>query len=205
MKKFEAIETYKKQSAEIGQRRAEMQRRKQSAVEEVQALKAEYTAAVRKSITEGEDKAAEIEELDRKIEEAERTLRRVDAEVNVGLSLAGPVGGHDGIVDAWNTDFYPNVVMAETLEPALAKLNAAAAAYADEFERILSLVEEIDAVYEDAKSTLGSGYEYKLVSIKGQMQSTNNPVVRAGLTPDDLAQLARGERPTKFPKTGGKA
>lgn len=205
MKKFEAIELYKSKTTEIGQRRGELEHRRRSALEEVQALKAEYTAAVRKSVLEGADNAVEIEELDKKVEQAERTFRRVDAEVSAGLSLSGAVGGHGSVVDAWNTDYYPNVVMKETLEPALTKLNAAASAYADEFQRVLSIIDEVDAIYYDAKTTLGHGYEYKLHNLKERLRHVDNPVTKAAITPDDLAQLARGERPAKFPKTGGKA
>ncbi|WP_410770126.1 hypothetical protein [Fontibacillus sp. BL9] len=204
MKKFEALETYKKMSSEIGQRRANLEHRRRSALEEVQALKAEYTAAMKKSILEGADNASEIEEIDKKVEQAERTFRRVDAEVTAGLNISGAVGGQDSVVTAWNADYYPNTVMKETLEPALAKLNAAACAYADEFQRVLSIIDEVDALYYDAKTTLGHGYEYKMRNLKAEVRHVDNPVTKAAITPDDLAQLARGERPTKLPNTGGK-
>jgi len=84
MKKFEAIEVYKQKNAEIGQRRSELQARRRAAQEEVQSLKAAYAEAVRKSVVEGADNAAEIEEIDKKIEQAERTLRRVDADRGSG-------------------------------------------------------------------------------------------------------------------------
>ncbi|CAM4390767.1 hypothetical protein U9M73_17640 [Paenibacillus phoenicis] len=204
MKKFEALETYKQKSAEIGQRRSELQARLRAAQEEVQSLKAAYAEAVRKSVVEGADNAAEIEEIDKKIEQAERTLRRVEAETDVGLTAFVGVGGKDDIVTAWNTEYYPNTVMRETLEPALERLNAAACAYADEYQNVLSIVDEVDAIYYDAKTTLGHGYEYKLRNLKQELQHVDNPVAKAGLTPSDLSQLASGIRPAKLPKTGGK-
>ncbi|CAM4377225.1 hypothetical protein U9M73_13190 [Paenibacillus phoenicis] len=202
MKKFEAIEVYKQKSAEIGQRRSELQARLRAAQEGVQSLKAAYAEAVRKSVVEGADNATEIEEIDKKIEQAERTLRRVDAEVNAGLAVSVGVGGKDEIAAAWNTDYYPNVVMRQTLEPALERLNAAACAYADEFERVLSIIDEVDAIYYDAKTTLGHGYEYKLRNLKNELRHVSNPLTKAALTPDDLSQLASGIRPAKLPKTG---
>lgn len=204
MKKFEALEVYKSRSAEIEQRHAELEARRRKAQEEVRSLKTAYAEAVRKSVIEGADNAAEIDELDKKIEQAERTLRRVDAEVNAGLTAFVGVGGRDAVVTAWNTDFYPNVVMKETLGSALAKLNAAACAYADEFQTVLSIIDEVDAIHYDARSTLGHGYEYKLRNLKEEVRHVDNPVTKAALTPADLAQLARGTRPTKFPKSGGK-
>jgi len=94
--------------------------------------------------------------------------------------------------------------MRETLEPALERLNAAASAYVDEFMRVLELIDEVDDVYEDAKRTLGSGYEYKLRNLKGEVRNAGNPVSKVALTPEDLSQLASGIRPAKLPKTGGK-
>ncbi|MBP1905503.1 hypothetical protein J2Z32_002133 [Paenibacillus turicensis] len=198
MKKFQAIEDFIAKHNTVGERRAELEHRRKSAIEEVQALKAEYTAAVRKSVLEGEDNVALIEELDGKIQQAERTYRRIDAEVSLGLTLTNDVDGREAVADAWNTDYYPNTIMRDTLEPALEKLKDAGRAYAEEYQRVLTILNDVDALHYKTKKALGWNYEYRLHDIKGRMRHTNSPLYMARLDETDLEDINAGTLPQKL-------
>lgn len=200
MKKFQAIEDFIAKHNTVGERRAELDHRRKSAMEEVQALKAEYTAAVRKSVLDGEDNATFIEELDAKIQQAERTYRRIDAEVGLGLSLTNDIGGREAVVEAWNTDYYPNTIMKDTLEPALEKLKDAGRAYAEEYQRVLSILDDVDALHYKTKTTLGWKYEYALHNLKGRMKHVNSPLFLSRLDEDDLIDINTGKIPKKLVK-----
>lgn len=198
MKKFQAIEDFIEKHNTVGERRMELEQRRNSALEEVQSLKAEYTAAVRKSVLDGEDNVTLIEELDGKIQQAERSYRRIDAEVNLGLALTNDVGGREEVAEAWNTDYYPNTIMRDTLEPALVKLKDAGRAYAEEYQKVLAVLDEVDALHYKTKTTLGWKYEYALHNLKGRMRHTNSPLYMARLDESDLMEINAGQLPQKL-------
>lgn len=198
MKKLESLEKYLQQQALMAQKQGDAQRKRDSALEALQAAKAEYSALVRRSVTEGVNLDAEIDKADEAVQKAERTYRRYEEEYNVSVAVHRVKDQKDAIVTDWNNDYYPNVIMAELINPRLEELLAAGNAYADAFEKTLAAITEAKALREDAKSALGRGYEYKLREV--DTLSVNNPITASALTVEDLRELAQGTRPKKFKK-----
>lgn len=198
MRKFEALENYRKQESAMSHKRSEAQRKRDTALEAMQAAKADYSALVRRSVTESADLSDAIDKADEAVQKAERTFRRFDEEYNVSSAIHKNKADKDSIVDEWNRAYYPDVIMGELLTPLLDDLLAAGNAYADAFEKVLAAVEQAKAARTEAYTELGQGYEYKLRNI--DTKSAGNPITSASITVEELRVLAQGKRPAKFNK-----
>lgn len=203
--KFEKIEEYRKQSEDYLAQQTERSRQRASALEEVQALKAEYEKLMRDSLVAGTDAGTELDELSNKTAAAERTYERKNREYQVASTLYNHTVTKEEVVAAWNTEFKAQF-KAEKFDPAADKLLAAKLAYIDayqEYKRVVGVYEDLKG---DVLSTLApSGddgkYRYKLTDVDFQTTTETDTYF---IKRDDLYHLDNGEpvRSIQYVKRG---
>ncbi|UMR35895.1 hypothetical protein MJ749_25275 [Paenibacillus polymyxa] len=192
--KFEKIEEYRKQSEVYTAQQTERGLQRASALEEAQALKAEYEKLMRDSLVGGTDAGTELDELSDKIAAAERIYERKNREYQVASTLYNHTVTKEDVVAAWNAEFKPQF-KAEKFDPAASALLAAKLAYIDAFQAYREVVKEYADVKEDVLSTLvPSGddgkYRYKLEEVDFQFTTeTDTHFVKQ----TDLYYLGNGE------------
>jgi hypothetical protein len=192
--KFEKIEEYRKQSEEYSAQQAERVRQRASALEEVQALKAEYEKLMHDSLVSGTDAGTELDELSDKIAAAERIYERKNREYQVASTLYNHTVTKEDVVASWNTDFRPQF-KADKFDPAADALLAAKLAYIDAFQAYWGVIKEYKDTKEDTLSTLApSGndgkYRYKLTDVDFQTTTETDTYF---IKRDDLYHLDNGE------------
>jgi hypothetical protein len=133
MKKFETREKYRESMWKGAEELSAFECKERTALEEVQALKAEYSKKVEESVAAGIDATAELDDLDDRIEKAERAHARRKHECQLKRA-AGPsvTVTREDVVTSWNDEFVPQFI-AEILEPLSKALKEAKDAYVAAF------------------------------------------------------------------------
>lgn len=164
--KFEKLEDYLEQHMKIAKAQSELNRRAESALEEVQALKAEYEALIRRSVAEGVDVTKELDEMDEKIAKAQTNYERRKQEADTYSRMGKELKiSKDDVVNSWNTEFLPEY-RAKKFEGVLDRLMRAKAEYITAAKAYFDCVKEINHLKDDVSSALGDEYRYKLRSIE---------------------------------------
>lgn len=104
---FTKIKQFIEERANMSVKQAVVKQERDSALEEVQALKAEFEATMRRSLETGQDAGKALDALSVRIEEAERTFKRKEREAQVAAAVFQPKMTSDDIITAWNTEFKP--------------------------------------------------------------------------------------------------
>jgi hypothetical protein len=203
--KFEKIEEYRKQSEDYLAQQTERGCQRASALEEVQALKAEYEKLMRDSLVSGTDASTELDELSDKIAAAERIYERKNREYQVASTLYNHTVTKEDVVAAWNAEFKPQF-KTEKFDPVASALLTAKLAYIDAFQAYREVVKEYADVKEDVLSTLApSGddgkYRYKLEEVDFQFTTETDTYF---VKQEDLYYLGNGEsvRSVQYVKRG---
>lgn len=121
---FTKIKQFIEERANMSVKQAVVKQERDSALEEVQALKAEFEATMRRSLETGQDAGKALDALSVRIEEAERTFKRKEREAQVAAAVFQPKMTSDDIITAWNTEFKP-AFKKEKFDPAAEALLAA--------------------------------------------------------------------------------
>lgn len=168
---FTKIEQFIAERAEKLGKQAIIKQQRDSALEQVQALKAEFEAAMRRSLETGQDAGKALDALSVRIEEAERVFQRKDREWQLAGSVMQPKITSDYVVTAWNTEFKP-AYKKEVFDPAAAAVLAAKKAYVAAVQQYKSVVREYGDKRYAAASELNPSdpgrYVYKMTDVDFQ-------------------------------------
>lgn len=143
--KFEWIEQFLGSVAEYQKRMTEVSHERDSALETVQALKAEYTQELRKGVMERVDVSAKLKELDDRIEEAERMFKYKEQALRVAQSGAvyEPAVNKSGLTPAWLA--YKAKYIEEVVNPRKQAMLDAKLAYIDAVQAHKAAVRHYEA------------------------------------------------------------
>lgn len=200
--KFTKIEEYKKQQEGVTAKQTTLQLERNSALEKLQALKAEYTALITQSITSGENVDAALDKLSDSIADAERNYTRKVTAATMSNSVQ-PGISRDSVESEWNTTYFPSF-KTEVFNPLAVELEKARDEYYAAYLKCLSAVEGLEAerksvVYTlDPDYGLGNKYAYRLQ--KAEYFSKHAPYV---IKDTDTKKLAGGVLPDNANKKGG--
>ena len=155
--KFEWIEQYQQSGAESLKRMQTVRRERDSALETVQALKAEYEACLRRSLLEGADVSAALTELDAKITEAERAFKHRDEALRLAESgtVFKPAVNKEGLLPAWAD--YRAQYIADIVDPCKQAMLQAKLAYITAVQTYKAAIKHYDAEREYALNTVYPG------------------------------------------------
>ncbi|SFS76279.1 hypothetical protein [Paenibacillus sp. 453mf] len=167
--KFELIESYRRQSDEFNAKQEERARQRASALETVQALRAEYAKVMRDSLVNGTDAGKQLDKLSDQIAEAERTFERKKREYEVAETMRMHTITPQQVQDSWNQEFTPQY-RSEVFNPAIEALLNAKLAYIEAYKSYRAVVKDFDDQKKDTYETLAPGrwpnpYQYKLNEI----------------------------------------
>lgn len=152
--KFEWIEEYLGSSAEYQKRVTEVAHERDSALEKVQALKADYAQELRRGVMERVDVSGRLAELDAKIEEAERMFKYKDEALRVAQSgtVYNPVINKGGLTPAWLA--YKAKYIEEVVNPRKQAMLDAKLAYIDAVQAHRAAVRHYEAEKSYALNTV---------------------------------------------------
>lgn len=168
--KFELLERYRKQSEESYAKQRERESKRDSALEEVQALKDEYAKVMRESLVSGVDSGESLDDLNDKIIAAERTYERKKRECDIAQTVLTPAITKEQVVAAWKQDFTPKY-RSKVFDPAVAELLAAKLAYIEAYKKCRVVVRDFEDLKAETLEVLSPGhtwpkpYQYQLGGI----------------------------------------
>ncbi|MFB6362494.1 hypothetical protein ACFCP7_00350 [Paenibacillus elgii] len=194
--KFDLIQKFIEQKEQRQREFDELVRREASALEEVQALKAEYEKTLRDSLVARKDSTSELDSLQERIETAEKTFARRHLEREMYSSVVKPEITAQDVVDSFNLDFAP-AFKEKHYNPVLDRLLDAKQEFIDAVMEYHAVVADFEQERYSARSELSDHYYYKLHDVEIQTQAATDHYF---ITSADLSQLARGERPNFNPE-----
>lgn len=194
--KFEWIEQYQQSGAESLKRIQTVRRERDSALETVQALKAEYEACMRRSLLESTDVSAALTEIDAKITEAERTFKHRDEALKLaesGTVFKGTIN-KNGLIPAWAE--YKAQYIADVVDPCKQAMLQAKLAYIGAVQTYKAVIKHYDAERDYALNTVyPSVYpqpdRYKLGDVDFQQQLDRDVYE---ITAADLRDISYGRQ-----------
>lgn len=200
MIEFKKAKEYQEQGKDIMAAMQAAKARRDSALELVHALKADYEGAIRKSFEAGADATAELDSLSDKIEAAERAFKRRESEYAHVTATQTQKVKPDDVIAAWNTEFIPK--FKESLyDPAIQALIDAKLAYVSAWQTYRGVVKQFDGIKGDAlaalggETTVGSRYRYKLKDVDFETPAQSDPYY---ITGTDLHYLLRDMNPVSI-------
>lgn len=194
--KFELIEDFRKHADELVAILKGVHSRRESALEEVQALKAEYERVIRESLLTGRDTSSELDELCARIATAEELFKRRDLEYQLFVPSQAKKISREDVVSSWNSDFFPKYKR-ELFDPAIESLLKAKLSYIDAYLHYKKVVSDYDTAKNDVLRTLApSGedgkYRYAMKNIDfDALERTNTYFLNRG----DLHDLSSSQVP----------
>lgn len=190
MKKFEKLEQFEQQREETVARQGEWRAKQEEAAKAVEDSKRKYTELVARSVSEGVNLDAQIDEADAKVSEAERAVRRIEAQAKAATSANNNNITPEDVAGAWNAD-YASTYFEEVLNPAIDELGRAAAAYKQAYEKVTTAAKEIEDERRDMISTIdGSALSrFTYNTRKPDLTTVGGSFHKATLTERDLYQL----------------
>ncbi|TLS53392.1 hypothetical protein FE782_03730 [Paenibacillus antri] len=163
--RFDFIDRLRDQKVKRQREHQELQRRVESATEELQALKAEYEKVLRDSFSERRDATKELDALQDKIEAAEKAYARRRQERDMYSSVIKREVTEQQVADAWNNEYVPRY-KEELVDPALERLMKAKSEFVDALLDHYEIVNKLDGERMGVIHELGEGYRYKLADVK---------------------------------------
>lgn len=157
--KFELLEKYQKQSDDFHAKQLERERQRDSAFEEVQALKAEYAKVMREALVNGVDAGEQLDEISDKIAAAEKKSERKKREWEIAQTMQTHTITQQQVVDAWNQEFKPKY-RSKIVDPALGELLAAKLSYIEAYKKYRQVVNDFDSLKADALDILSPNHSW---------------------------------------------
>ncbi len=203
MLEFKKLEEYQKQNWRVAEGQAELNRKAASALEDLQALKAEYEALIRRSVSEGVDLTKQIDEKDEQIAKAQKAYERRKKEADTYSSMSHQVDiTNDDVMNEWNGEFIPKY-RAEIHDKILENLLKAKADYVKATKAYADSVKDIEELRGDVVSALGDRYYYKLNGVKLNFtheyqkyflnRTMVSDIMDGRFTSDELVSILKGE------------
>ncbi|MCL6458831.1 MAG: hypothetical protein K6T85_12560 [Gorillibacterium sp.] len=192
--KFTKIEEYRKAHEGVSRQQEVIQRERNSALETLQALKADYSAVLTKSIQTGEDATTALDKLSDSIAAAERNFQRKELAVTVSAGTRPNILS-DEVMQEWNSSYIPQYHN-EVLNPLLGTLEKARDDYYKAHIAYQSAVqalenERMSVVYTlDPNGGLINRYVYKLRGAD-RLSMESSYVIKT----DDIKKLSTGVLP----------
>lgn len=192
--KFEWINEFLGSVAEYQKRMTEVVHERESALETIQALKAEYTQELRRGVMDRVDVSAKLKELDAKIEEAERMFKYKDEALRVAQSSAvyEPTVNKSGLTPAWLA--YKAKYIEEVVNPRKQAMLDAKLAYIDAVQTYRAAITHYEAEKAYALNTVYPNTwpapgQYALGVVDFELQAERD---KYQISRDDLYFLAEG-------------
>lgn len=195
--KFEMFEDYLKQEEQNKAKRQEAIDKIKEKQAELTKAKSDYESEIKKGVKNGKPNNTKIAELDDKIDQIAKELRRVELEEEFIRSNVTQKITKDDVVNAWNNEFRPEY-KAKKLDPALEKMRAAKLAYIEaimEYHEILADYERqrVDVYTEIGNTTtFGNSHEYKVEPLNFTRTDHSKYYY---LSEQEIADLKKGVKP----------
>ncbi|KGE20798.1 hypothetical protein [Paenibacillus wynnii] len=199
---FTKIKDFLKEQEAISGKQGVFQRERDSALERVQAIKAEYSTTMKQSFESGADVTAKLDSLSDQLAAAEKEFRRKDLALTMSAGVKGKMPA-DEVMIAWNTDYLPKY-RAEVFNPLAAALEKARDDYYRAYAACAASVQAIEVERESVVYTLdpnyglSNRYVYKL-----QKPDYFSKSARYVIKPEDIQKLALGQKPDNAELKGG--
>ncbi|OKP81845.1 hypothetical protein A3844_24995 [Paenibacillus helianthi] len=200
--KFTKIEDFQREQDAVSSKRGAIQRERDSALEKVQALKAEYAATMARSFETGADVTSKLDSLSDQLAAAEKDFRRKDLAVTMSAGVKAKMPA-DEVMLAWNTEYLPKY-RTEVFNPLVDALEKARDEYYKAYAACSASVQAVEnerqsVVYTlDPNYGLNNRYIYKL-----QKPDYFSKTARYVIKPEDIQKLAVGDKPDNADLKGG--
>lgn len=174
-----------------------MIRREASALEDVQALKAEYERVIRESLAVGKDSTKDLDAITDKLETAQRAYDRRHQERLLYSSVKpAKITGQD-VVTEWNTVFAPQF-REQRFGPVMERLLAAKREIVDAVMDYHAAVREFNDQRTLTRGEVSQSHYYELKDADPILMQTDTE--KYFVTDMDLRYLAAGEWPQSLPR-----
>lgn len=183
---FKILEKFKEQKQRKNKEHQELVRREMYALEELQALKAEYEKLIVDSLKEGKDSTKKLDELNEKIEKAKTAHERRQKERNLysTISKEGDITSED-VIKAWQNEYIP-AFKEQKFNPILEQLFKAKLDYINAVFNYFDVLDEYSNEKSDAVLEIGDHYRFRLGEIR---LLYNSEIDRHFLTERDSRQI----------------
>ena len=195
MSDFKLLDQFIQQKEEMTRMGQEMAKREQAAVEEYQALKAEYETMIKRSVLEGKDMTKQLDAQAEKIEKAKTAADRRKQEHQI-FSATRPnetIKATD-VVKAWNEEFLP-AFHAEKMQPVLDALINAKRTLTEAVLAYHDVTNEFEAKRYECRSELADTHYYELKDVALQTRQEHEKYF---VMIEDLQELAANQRPASL-------
>jgi hypothetical protein len=195
MSEFKVLDQFIQQKEEMTRMGQEMAKREQAAVEEYQALKAEYETMIKRSVVEGKDMTKQLDAQAEKIEKAKTAAERRKQEHQI-FSATRPnetIKAED-VVTAWNSEFVP-AFHTEKMQPVLDALINAKKTLTEAVLAYHDVTNEFEAKRYECRSELADTHYYELKDVALQTRQEHEKYF---VMIEDLQELAANQRPSSL-------
>jgi hypothetical protein len=162
--KFDFIEQFIAQKQGRQVEHATLVQRATSALEEVHALKAEYEKILRESLVVRKDSTKELDAITERIEKAQTTYERRDAECQMYSRVVPEKITADDVLVKFNDEFLP-AYKEERYNPVLQRLLAAKQEYIDAEMEYKQVIADFENERQRTRGELSDSFYYRLKDI----------------------------------------